>query len=417
MIHCKGIKKNNTRFEKNYAMRQPYFFKIHIQGLFLSLIVIFLSACQGDNEKSKSYAEFFPHPVKLEKQDVETLEIGAEAPEFSLPDVSGKYYSLEDFKKAEVLVVLFSCNHCPTAQAYEDRVINFTKEYKEKGVQVVAISSTSTFGLLPEELGYSDLDDTYESMQIRARDRKYNFPYLYDGDDQAVSIEYGPVATPHAFVFNKERKLEYVGRLDASEKPGSANAEDLRATVDAVLDGKTPDVQTNKAFGCSIKWSWKTEWTEKVNKDWEAREVELNEIGLEGIEELKMNDSGKLRLINVWATWCAPCIIEFPDLVMLQRMYGNRDFEFISISADNLENSMKVHEFLKSKYASLENYIFQTDDKYALIEAVDPEWNGALPYTLLIAPGGEIVYKNQGVVDLLELKRAIVDHPLIGRYF
>lgn len=409
------MKKNNSRFEKNNTMRQLQFSGTHIKGLFFSLIV--LSACQGGGDKSESYPEFVSLPVKLEKQEVETLKIGEEAPEFSLPDVSGKYYTLDDFKKAKVLVVVFSCNHCPTAQAYEDRIISFTDEYKAKGVQVVAISSTSTFGLLPEECGYSDLDDTYESMQIRARDKGYNFPYLYDGDDQAVSILYGPVATPHAFVFSKERTLEYVGRLDATEKPGSANAEDLRAAVDAVLEGNSPENQTNKAFGCSIKWSWKTEWTEKVNKDWEAKEIELNKIGLEGIEELKKNESKKLRLINVWATWCAPCIIEFPDLVMLQRMYGNRDFEFISISADSPENFEKVHAFLESKNASIENYIFETDDKYALIEAVDPEWNGALPYTLLIEPGGGIVYSNQGVVDLLELKRAIVEHPLIGRYF
>ena len=104
----------------------------------------------------------------------------------------------------------------------------------------------SAYSLLPEECAYSDLDDTYESMILRSKDKAFNFPYLYDGDDQAVSIKYGPTATPHAFVFDKKRKLVYAGRLDASEKPGSANAEDLRNAVDAVLQGESVKIRKTK---------------------------------------------------------------------------------------------------------------------------------------------------------------------------
>ena len=95
-------------------------------------------------------------------------------------------------KTSPVLVILFTCNHCPTAQAYEDRIIQFTSDYKDKGVSVVAIMPNSAYSLLLEECGYTDLDDTYESMIIRAKDKEFNFPYLYDGDNEAVSIQYGP---------------------------------------------------------------------------------------------------------------------------------------------------------------------------------------------------------------------------------
>jgi peroxiredoxin len=385
--------------------------------LYVSLIIIFLLSCQRGTDKKVSFNEFRPNPKKIEKQHVETLKIGDSAPDFHLPDITGKYFSLNDFNKADVLVIIFTCNHCPTAQAYEDRIINFTSEYKNKGVQVVAIMPTSIFGLLPEECAYSDLDDSYESMKIRVRDKGFNFPYLYDGDDQTVSIKYGPTATPHAFVFNKDRKLEYVGRIDSSEKPGTALAYDLRAAVDAVLNSKKVINPVNKAFGCSIKWSWKTDWADKVNKEWDAKEVVLNNIGIPGIKELIQNTSDKLRLINVWATWCAPCVMEYPELIKLQRIYGNRAFEFISVSADNPENISKVHNFLKSKHSAVQNYIFETGDKYSLIEAVNPEWNGALPYTILVEPGGKIIYSNQGIVDLLELKKTIVENRLIGRYY
>lgn len=378
---------------------------------------LLLATCQRSGRKDAGELEFVPKPVKTEKQEITTLKIGEEAPDFLLPDVSGRFYSLNDFKKADILVIIFTCNHCPTAQAYEDRIIKFANDYKKEGVQVVAIMPTSVFGLLIEECSYSDLDDTYESMKIRAKDKGFNFPYLYDGDNQMVSIKYGPVATPHAFVFNSERKLKYTGRIDASEKPGTGDAEDLRAAVDAVLTKQEPEHPVNKAFGCSIKWSWKTEWTEKVNNDWDSREVILHDINIRELRDLLKNNTDKLMLINIWATWCAPCIIEYPELVKLQRMYGNRAFKFISVSADNPDAFDKVHAFLQSKHSAIDNYIFEEQNKYELIEAVDPGWNGALPYSMLIEPGGKIIYSNQGTVDLLELKKTIVGNPLLGRYY
>lgn len=399
-----------------------------LQALSLAALLLLAYSCQSESntdtdqtantETSEAQATFVANPQSIPEQDVPTLEIGAKAPDFNLPDVDGQFYSLSDFAEFEVLVIIFTCNHCPTAQAYEERMKQVTADYENKGVQVIAISPNSPMGLLYEELGYTDLDDDYDAMVIRAEDQDFNFPYLYDGDTEETSIKYGPVATPHVFVFDKERMLQYVGRLDASEKPGTANAEDLRSAIDALLAGETPEVQTTKTFGCSTKWGWKTEYKVKVEKEWAEKEVSLSPISVDGLKELVRNeDSEKLRLLNVWATWCGPCIIEYPEFIVLQRMYGARDFEFVSISADKPTQQDKALKFLESKNSAVTNYIFDQDDKYALIEAIDPNWNGALPYTLLIEPGGKVVWAHQGEVDFLELKRAIVDHPMIGRYF
>jgi len=386
------------------------------------LMLVAFSACKRKDAPvadtgEKPAVTFTPNPKKSVHQEVRTLTTGETAPPFSLPDITGKFFTLDDFRDAQVLVIIFTCNHCPTAQAYEDRIIKFTGDYKDRGVSVIAIMPNSAYSLLPEECAYSDLDDTYGSMVLRSNDKAFNFPYLYDGDDQAVSVKYGPTATPHAFVFDKKRLLVYAGRLDASEKPGTANAEDLRNAVDAVLQGESVKNPENKAFGCSIKWSWKSEWTDKVNSDWAAKPIVLEKIDKKGIVELLKNETQKLRLINVWATWCAPCVIEFPELINLQRIYGNRSFEFVSLSADKPEKYDETLNFLKEKHSAVINYIFEKDDKYALIEAVDPQWNGALPYTILIAPGGKVVYTCQGAVDLLELKKKIVEHPMLGRYY
>lgn len=362
-------------------------------------------------------AAFKPNPQAVAEIPHEVLAIGATAPDFRLPATDGKYYSLKDFAKAKVLVIVFTCNHCPTAQAYEDRIIALTNDYKAKGVQVIAISPNSPVALLYEELGYTDLNDDFASMQQRVKDKKYNFPYLYDGDNHAVSVKYGPVATPHVFVFDAARKLQYQGRIDASEKPGSANSEDLRASIDAVLAGKAPTVQTTKVFGCSTKWAWKNEYKEKVEKDWEAKAVKLEEINTEGLKELLANKSDKLLLINVWASWCGPCIVEYPEFIKMQRMYGDRDFEFVSISADKIENKDKALALLKKKYSAVRNYIFKGKDSYALIEAIDPDWNGALPYTMLIEPGGKVYYKIQNSINALALRKMITEHPKLGRYY
>ncbi len=348
----------------------------------------------------------------------ETLATGSKAPDFSLPGVDGKTYSLDDFRKSPVLVVIFSCNHCPTAQAYEDRIISFSKEYKPKGVDVVMISPNSVDALNYSELGYSDMGDSFDDMKQRASDKGFPFPYLYDGDNQKVALAYGPVATPHCFVFDKERILRYNGRVDGSEKPGTGKGEDLRNAVDALLAGRPVSNPVTKVFGCSVKWAWKNEYTKKLYEQWARLPVTLEEIDVNGVRDLIRNtSSNKLRLINIWATWCGPCKTEFPDLVIIDRMYRGRDFEFITISADKQQRKDDALKFLKSQQASNKNYIFNDDDVYKLIEAVDPDWRGALPFTILIEPGGKIVYKKQDMIDPYEMKKLIVENKYIGRYY
>lgn len=391
---------------------------------YVLVIGLMLAACQSADtnnaDKTKSATAkggFVANPQPVEKREVKTLEIGAKAPDFNLPDMDGNFRQLKDYTK-DVLVIIFTCNHCPTAQAYEDRIKNIVTDYKGKSVDLIAITPNSPLGLRYDELGYTDLNDDFETMKPRAEHHQFNFPYLYDGDTEEASLKYGPVATPHAFVFDKERKLQYVGHLDKVEKPGTTNAEVLRAAIDAVLAGKPVAEPTTKTFGCSTKWAWKTDYNEKAEKDWNARPITVEKIDEAGVKQLLKNeDSGKLRLINVWATWCGPCLMEYPEFIILQRMYGGRDFEFVSISADKPSIGDKVLKVMKEKKSAVKNYHFSQDDKYALIEAVDPEWNGALPYTILVEPNGKVVWSYQGDVDFLELKRAIVDHPMIGRYF
>jgi thiol-disulfide isomerase/thioredoxin len=192
---------------------------------------------------------------------------------------------------------------------------------------------------------------------------------------------------------------------------------DTRNAIDDLLANKEVAVKTTKVFGCSTKWKEKSEWVAKGNEEWAKRPVTLKDIDEDGIRDLLDNSSGKLRLINIWATWCGPCVAEFPEFVIMNRMYNARDFELITISADDPAKKDKVLKFLKEKQAANANYIFTGDNKYKLIEAVDPNWQGALPYTLLVEPGGKIVYAKQSTIDPLKMKKTIVENDLIGRVY
>lgn len=390
---------------------------------YLSTISLAISCGKNQNSPdtlvSESSVEFVANPQAIPEKPIAKLAIGDSAPPFRLPGIDDKFHSLEDYAQHEVLVINFICNHCPTAQAYEDRFINLVKEYQGQSVGFVAISPNSPIAILPEELGYTDLSDTFEEMKIRAADKGYNFDYLYDGDTHEFSTAYGPTATPHVFVFDKSRKLAYSGRIDAHEKPGTGNAEDLRNAINATLEGKAlpEDQAQTPAFGCSIKWAWKNEYTVKKNEEWQKREVTLEKLKPQGLEKLLKNDVEKLLLVNFWATWCGPCIIEYPEFVTMQRMFGERDFQFISISMDSPDQHEKALKFLKGKASALPNYLMDTEDKYEVIKIVGGEWDGSLPITLLIEPGGNVAYRVPGTIDPLTLKKQIVDHPMIGRYF
>jgi thiol-disulfide isomerase/thioredoxin len=135
--------------------------------------------------------------------------------------------------------------------------------------------------------------------------------------------------------------------------------------------------------------------------------VSIDTIGVYGIQNLIKNTSSKLRVINIWATWCGPCVSEFPDFVKLNQKYRNRNFEWVTISADPPKKEPKVLKFLQKKQAIGSNYIFNSEDLYQLIETVDPRWRGMIPYTLIVVPGGKILYAQPGVIDPLEIKDII----------
>src|SRR5271155_4874608 len=173
------------------------------------------------------------------------LERGAKAPDFGdLQGADCKRYSLNSFDSKPVLVIIFTCNHCPYAVAYEDREVGIQRDYAPRGVQLVGINSN-------DEKSYPE--DGYPQMVKRAKEKGFNFPYVRDATQKAAEA-YGAVCTPHAFVFDRERKLRYRGRIDDSRDPKAAKSPDLRNALDDLLAGKSVRAPDTRPFGCSIKW-------------------------------------------------------------------------------------------------------------------------------------------------------------------
>ena len=338
----------------------------------------------------------------------ETLPLGSPAPEFSLTGVDGRTYTLKNFADAKILVVVFTCNHCPTAQSYEERLKQLVTDYRDKGVALVAIMPNDPKSVRLDELGWTDLSDSFEEMKIRASDRHFNFPYLYDGDTESVARTYGPVATPHAFVFDAGRKLRYVGAIDDSERVQHVTKRYVRDALTALLAGQEPPVTKTKVVGCSIKWAGKADSVKRNLEKLAAEPVSLAPADADVLKALRKNESGKLRLVNFWATWYAPCVAEFPELIAINRMYRQRDFEVVTVSVNRPDEEKNVLGFLKQKQASCKNLIFASAEREKLINAFDPDWQGPVPYTVLIAPDGKVIYREIGSIDPLVLKRAIV---------
>ena len=347
-------------------------------------------------------------PLCFAQDEHPTLAIGSQAPAFSLPGIDGKIHTLDEYKAAKVLAIVFTCDHCPTAQLYEPRLKQLVEDYKNKSVAFVMIQPNDPDAIRLDELDYTDVSDSLDDMKIRADYRHFNFPYLYDGATQETARAYGPKATPHVFIFDSERKLRFEGRIDDSQRVSLVKRQDTRDAIDSLLADKPVTENHTGVFGCSTKWKSKSASRIAYLQKVEAEPVTVEEADAVTLKKLRANPTGKLLLVNFWATWCGPCVVEFPDLEATYRMFRNRDFDMVTVSTNMPDEKPGVMKFLLKQHASSRNLIFGTTDTYALQADFDPKWESAVPYTVLLAPDGKVLYHQTGDLDVLALRRVIL---------
>jgi peroxiredoxin len=343
------------------------------------------------------------------------LALGSPAPDFSLPGVDGRMHSLRDYAGSRVLAVVFTCNTCPASQLYEARIQKLHDDYRGKSVTVVAINPDRPAALRLVDLEHTDVGETLDDMKLRAEHRHLDYPYLSDGQTQAVVRQFRVVTMPHIFVFDAARTLQYDGRIDDDPQEARVKSRDARNAIDALLAGRPAPVSHTPVAGCPVKGLASSPDEQRDSID--SAPVALEMAGADELKHLRRNDTGKLLLINFWATWCAPCASEFPDLEATYRMYKARGLELVTVSVNDPEERGAVVEFLKTHHASHRNLQFATSDVYGLQAAFDPALPSPVPFTLLLAPGGDVRYQELGELDVMKLRRAILANlPDDGKY-
>jgi peroxiredoxin len=363
-------------------------------GAVLMFLVAYPSARGQEPRLTPAVAQ--GHPI---------LPTGSPAPDFALPGVDGKTHRLSDYQKSPLLMVMFICNHCPTSQLYEGRMKKLVADYEAKGVAFVAIQPNDPLAVRLSELGYTDVSDSMADMKIRAAHRKFNFPYLYDGDTQKVSEAFGVQATPHVFLFDKERKLRYDGRIDNAQRESLVKIQDARLALDAVLAGKPVEVTHTPAFGCSTKWKSKVDAQLQQRKAIEAEPVKLDTVTAEALKTMRSNPTDKLLVVSFWATGCKSCLASLPPLLETWRMFRRRDFDFVTVSSNPPDQQDAVLKALQAQYAGTRNLQFASTDIAAMQSTFDARWDPNASFTIVIAPGGRVVYQQEGPVDILALRR------------
>ncbi len=366
----------------------------------LSVVSLHLFAATAQGTRLTSNAAISPV--------IPLMGIGAAAPDFDLPGVDGKNHKLSDYATAKIFAIVLESDHSPASQLYEGRIRKLYEAYKNKGVALVAISPDNPDAIAIDQLAYTDVGDRLEDMKVAAPYRHIDWPYLYDGDKQNVAKELNATATPEIFIFDQARKLRYRGRIDDSIDESLVKSHDAQNALDALLAGQPVAVATTDPAGTPINWASGKASAQAELAKIESEPISVSLASADELGKLRNNPTGKYLVVNFWATWCGPCVGEFPDLQDTYRMYRSRDFAFITISENDPTEKAGVMDFLQKEHASSQNFLFSDSNVYTMQAAFDPNMPSAVPVTFLFAPNGDVLYQQVGDLDTMKLRRAIL---------
>jgi len=354
------------------------------------------------------------------------LATGKPAPDFALKDLTGKSHSLKA-ARGKTAVVVFISAQCPFSNAYHDRLLAIARDYADRKVALIGINSHPT--------------ESLDEIRAHAKQNRLDLPILKD-EGSKVADAYGATRTPEVFVVDPAGVLRYHGRIDNAKDPARVKRNDLREALDEMLAGKPVSQPETKSFGCPIKMIRKG-----TNAEAPAEKAALSspfpfansfvsqkkpavkrpaakkpvvsrftpKVGLlKPADFAKYKDSlkGQVLVLNFWATWCGPCVAEFPEFVALDAKYRDKGMKMVGISADDVSDlKTKVTAFLREQKAPFENYVQDTDDPQEMIDVVDKDWAGILPATFVFDKQGNLIYKRYGIINRDDLV-AVVENAM-----
>jgi peroxiredoxin len=387
----------------------------------LSALVI--AAAQGTAPPAQGAGQRAGRGIQAPEYPV--MPIGSAFPDFSLPGVDGKTHTLREYSGTKVLAVVFESDHCPVSINYEARIHQLYDDYRGKDVTVMAINPNNPHAVRLDELGYTDMSDSLPEMKIRAAFQGITWPFLYDGETQVLSMKFGAVATPHIFIFDRDRRLQYQGAIDDNPRIALVKVPYARDAIDALLAGRPVAVTQSRAVGCTTKWLSKETGVDSEMTKIKAAPVTVDPIDAEGLKALRANaTTGKTMLVSFWATGCATCASQFVDIENTYRMYRLRPFDLVTVATDPPSKNAAVLDVLKTQYAGGPNKQFASTDVAALQAAWGAKWTPGAAFTAVIGPDGKVLYEKEGKIDIYEVRRRIQasipddrSYPAIQAYF
>lgn len=320
------------------------------------------------------------------------LAIGQPAPDFTLADLQGKTHSLKDYR-GKIVVIAYIATQCPISNNYNDRMRAIATEYAGRNVLFLGINSNVT--------------EPLAEVKSHAASHQLNFPILKDEDHKVADV-YGAERTPEMFVIDPAGMLRYHGRIDNSREIAKVNRQDLRQALDEMLAGKPVSAVESKAFGCLIKREQSAKDSKAMGAQAKNFEPKVGTLKAADFKKYKDSAKGKVLIINFWATWCGPCVAEFPEFVAIDAKYRDKGVKLVGISADELADIQpKVVPFIKEQKAMFDILVQDVEDPQEMIDVVDKTWSGVLPATFVFDKQGNTLYSRYGIIDRDQLIAAI----------
>jgi thiol-disulfide isomerase/thioredoxin len=330
-------------------------------------------------------------------------------PPFQLPGIEGRIYDSTEFKKSELLAIVFLSNHCPTSQLFQHRIILLAKEYRNKGLAVVAISPNDPEAILPDELSYSSLGDTLPEMALRAKELQYPFRYLYDGKTQEVAKAYGVRVTPHVFLFDKKRKLRYSGRIGDPKNPERDDRQYLELAVNSLIHGSEPGIVHTHAFGNSIKWIKNRIITQKTMARYARESVYLKKATITNLKFVRKNNDKRPKLIYVWSNQDKNNRQELLQLAAIHKIYRKRGLKLVTICVDGNDFTDVAKKLLTETQSSGTNYICSGTEISPVVDLRAEEGTETTPFLGLLTSEAKIFYRSTKGLEPLTIKRHIIE--------
>jgi len=338
-----------------------------------------------------------------------SLNIGAAAPDFELNDLTGQPHALKSYRD-KLTVIAFISARCPISNAYKDRIRAIADEYAKRGVEFIGINSSA--------------DEPVEEVRSYAKQNKLDFTILKD-EGNVVADAYSAERTPKVYVVDGDGVLRYQGRIDNSQNPRLVKSSNLRAALDELLAGKPVTTASTQAMGCLIKrvQDLAQNKTAKPVAGKSAKPAPAKAAkpaaassGMPKVVPLKpaayaemiKQSAGKVVVVNFWATWCGPCVAEFPEFVKLYEAYSEKGVRLVHITADDMGDlTTQVIPFLKEQKSRADQFIQDTEDPQEMIDAVYKDWQGVLPATFVYDKQGNLVFHRFGIIDREQITEII----------